>query len=145
MASVTAKATAIQNLSGPENDLALLRPAKISIRPLPKGINSRFQVALEDKSPNDLGGGAMSFSKTRPNTNGKPGEQRQVADLHQVTRDRVQVDGKEPFLAIDETSAEQNVSNGKRAGRWRAFDRLLYLSFAPISPAYLFNSFDRIE
>jgi hypothetical protein len=88
---------------------------------------------------------SSTISEARANPNRKPRDQGQVADLPHVGRDRVHGDGKEQFPAIDEMSAEQNVSNDKHAERWRAFDRLLYASFAPISPAYLYNSFDRIE
>lgn len=88
---------------------------------------------------------SSAINEARARANRKPSDRDQVVDLARVSPERVQPDGNEQLQAIDAMASEQNVSNDNRAKRWRAFDRLLYVSFAPISPAYLFNSFDPIE
>ena len=51
------------------------------------------------------------------------------------------VPGKELVTAIEEKNEQDSASEVLSAKRWRAFDKLLRVSFELISPAYLSNSF----
>ncbi len=49
--------------------------------------------------------------------------------------------GKGQVTAIEEKNEQDSTSEVLSPMRWRALDKLLRVSFALISPAYLFNSF----
>jgi len=51
------------------------------------------------------------------------------------------VPGKERVTAIEQRNEQDSASEVLSSKRWRALDKLLRVSFALISPAYLFNSF----
>jgi hypothetical protein len=51
------------------------------------------------------------------------------------------VPGKEHMRVIEEKNVQDSTSEVLNPKRWRALDKLLCVSFALISPAYLFNSF----